>query len=170
MFSATLSFANTVRVCIDVWVHISHFFRLLLSISWVSNFFFKLKNEVQVPKDSGEIIKSGEWQPFILQSLRGLTWKGEGRSGISANVTVTCKSKGQRRQGSGSIFYRIITAIISVIIQLPCFCNIYIRSVCAHVQEKWVQHVYCVLFIYKWHNPTFLPSFLCQKKNVLREA
>lgn len=31
--------------------------------------------------------------PFLLQYLRGLTWKGEGGSGASANVTATSKSK-----------------------------------------------------------------------------
>jgi len=42
--------------------------------------------------------------PFTLQYLRGLTQKGEGGRGASANVTATSKSKGQRWQSSASIF------------------------------------------------------------------
>ena len=102
--------------------------------------------------------------PFILQYLRGLTWKGEGGSGTSANVTATSKNKGQRWQGCASIFCWILVAIMFVIIQLPCFCNICIHCVCVHVQEMWVPaHMLCSVHL-EMTQPYMSSQFFAWKK------
>lgn len=92
----------------------------------------------------GSWLKMVNDTPFILQYLRGLTQNGKGGSGTSPNGTATSKSKGRRWYGCASIFYWILIAIMSVIIQLPCFCNICICYICAHVQETGAPaHMFC---------------------------